>query len=180
MMMLLVRLLLFKRFQTRQKCPSFLNCCSVTNRTWRSWWGRTGRTGRASCCTSLRYTSTLRPDKKLQITSREATLSELSLISELQEFQRNWILYGFQPRVIDVYQQRWNTQTLLSCLSCRNIFMKLNWALGCCRQKNQLITIVTLHLLSRQTSCCLNSNLHFACSRESETELSYCFLIWWG
>lgn len=33
------------------------------NRTWRSWWGPTGRTGRASCSTSLRSTSTLRPDR---------------------------------------------------------------------------------------------------------------------
>lgn len=37
---------------------------SPSCRTWRSWWGRTDPTGRASCSTSPRYTSTLRPERR--------------------------------------------------------------------------------------------------------------------
>lgn len=39
---------------------------SDPHRTSRSWWRRTGLTGRASCCTSLRYISTLRPDGRCE------------------------------------------------------------------------------------------------------------------
>ncbi|TNM84689.1 hypothetical protein fugu_008867 [Takifugu bimaculatus] len=42
----------------------------------------------------LRYTSTLRPDKELQVNSSiEAMLSESSLVSELQEFQQNSLYF---------------------------------------------------------------------------------------
>lgn len=44
-------------------CDWWSVAVSPSRRTWRSCWGRTGPTGRASCCTSPRYTSTLRPER---------------------------------------------------------------------------------------------------------------------
>lgn len=79
--------------------------------------------------------------------------------------------------VIDVYQQRGNTHTPLSCYFCRNIFMIINWALGWWQQRPQLTPI--LHLLSRPNQLLFSvkkSHLHFACSWKSETKLRYCFL----